>query len=297
MSRPLRADNEKAMKNGAWAALIGGMSFTAAALYLPAVTTGQSLGGQAATTGIAGDLNSRAGANGVNAASRARATAEQMEASRQAFGAQDAKPAEAAMNAKPITPLVTALTLGNDKDLRGQIFEVKGTVLYNIDNGDYKLLALTPNPNDGFPPKVQHLLRFPMTADLKVQEGGLVVMAMAYAGSHHDKENGITTIVFDVPQPGATPGGSAQPGTAPAQEATAPAPAGEFDDPTRGWQAKGTANGLAGEDGTAVIHSPEGKAWYVRAGDELEAGIWVESIEPGLIMLNVNGDSVPVLIW
>ncbi len=250
----------------------------------------QSLAGQATATGIAGDLGSRAGANVLGAADKAKGVSAKANArvkeNNQLLEDSEQKPSE--QRGLNTTVLSAAEFLqkfasdkGAEKNLAGTLVRAQGIVLhYNVDAGNTLVAVGSPSGDKKAPIFV---FRFP-GVDKAFEVGRPVTMEGKFAFRNLDEPSGIMMYYVDTDLNSSV-----------ASEASA-VPTGPVEPPLpfAGWRFCGSVEAEGG--GTGVFER-DGKTVYAQAGDVLEGGVKVKSVRVGVAVLKDGDEPKTVMAW
>lgn len=249
----------------------------------------QTLAGQSAATGIAGDLGKRSGANVLGAADKAKGVAAKANAQVKENNAlledSETKPSERrGLNIDVLDAGSFLKQFSSDKNaeknLVGKFVKAQGIVLhYNVDNG-HTLVALGP-PNGSKKGPI-FVFRFPGT-DKAFEVGRPATMEGSFAFRNLDEQSGIMMYYLDT-ESQTTAGGPVAPASGPAEPAL----------PFAGWRFCGSVQADGG--GTGVFER-DGKTVYAQAGDELEGGVKVKSVGTGIAVLKDGDEPKTVMAW
>ncbi len=279
---------------GAAAFLLAG-----AVLWLPVGAVGQTLAGQAAATGIAGDLNSRAAANGVNNLQRAKRmlgtpgpdrTWE--EGGAKALGAPTGQAPQQPAPA-PVSDVASIKVLAEAKELKpltGWIVSASGKIEdKELVNGQW-VYRLIPESDSGFSSRDRLIFEVPQ-GETSLGRKGERVRAYGAFEVERRSPKGVRMMIFSM--------GQIVTGQALAEaeaEASANAGAvGAFADPLSGWRLTGTASGLG--EGTAVFVGPDDKPRFISPGDKFGPGFKLVGVRSGEAILEQGDKELTVIAW
>lgn len=279
---------------GAAAFLLAG-----AVLWLPVGAVGQSLAGQAAATGIAGDLNSRAAANGVNNLARAKRMIgspgpdKTWENSGPASPEVPAGPAPQQPAAAPVVEVASIKVLAEAKELKplkGWIVSASGKIEdKEVVDGKW-VYRLIPESDSGFSSRDRLIFEVPK-GETSLGRKGERVRAYGAFDVERRSSKGVRMMIFTM--------GQIVTGQALAEaEAEAMANSGAFgtfDDPLAGWRLTGTASGLG--DGTAVFVGPDDKPRFLSPGDKFGPGFKLVGVTSGEAILEQGDKELTVIAW
>lgn len=278
---------------GAAAFLLAG-----AVLWLPVGAVGQSLAGQAAATGVAGDLSSRAAANGVNNLEKAKRMIGSPgpdqsweNAGPGSVGVPTAprpqQPAAPAVEVASIKVLAEAKEL---KPLKGWIVSASGRIEdKELVKGQW-VYRLVPESDSGFSSRDRLIFEVPK-GETSMGRKGERVRAYGAFEVERRSSTGVRMMIFNM--------GQIVTGQALAEaEAEAAANAdslGAFADPLSGWRLTGTASGLG--DGTAVFVGPDDKPRFLSPGDKFGPGFKLVGVRSGEAILEQGDKELTVIAW
>lgn len=282
----------------AWekAAMVGVGSFVILASFMgPAFAGGQSLAGQTAATGVAGDLSKRAGSNVLGAADKARKVAAQgdertmlandvMSDPSADSGSSGVKPSEKAGLETYLSAadLIRAVSDNKDaeRELAGRLVRAKGIVLSAEQKDGYTIVVLGP-PNGS---KTAPVFVFQYPASKAFEAGKLSELEGRFV-TRNPAPGGPVVFYVDATAVGMGPDAGA----------VAPVPAGPVE-PFAGWRLVGTV--VNAEGGTGVFVRGKDTV-YAHAGQVLDGGVKVVGIKQGMVGLRDGsaGEVSTVMAW
>jgi len=282
---------------------VGAAAFLAVGfvVWLPKGAVGQTLVEQSAATGVAADLNSRAGASGASNLARlkkALAGAEPDNAwvDAAALGHQKGSPGagHAPQSAEPrvldTAPLKALAKAESLAPMKGWIVVAEGRV-EEVEAVEGRLVyRLVPSSVSGFAAKDRLIVEVPRGEGAIAKEGERVRAYGAFASITKTK-SGMRMLFFD---DGQIVSGQALL-EAEAEESANSAPVGSFDDPLDGWKLTGTASGLG--TGTAVFVGPDEKPQFLAPGGSFGPGFKLTSVRPGEAVLEKGDQELTVIAW
>lgn len=278
---------------GAAAFLLAG-----AVLWLPVGAVGQTLAGQAAATGVAGDLNSRAAANGVTNLQRAKRMIGSPGPDQTWENAGPGSPGVPAgpatqQAAAPVVEVASIKVLAEAKELKplkGWIVSASGKIEdKELVDGRW-VYRLVPESDSGFSSRDRLIFEVPK-GETSLGRKGERVRAYGAFEVERRSSKGVRMMIFSM--------GQIVTGQALAEaEAEAAANAesvGAFADPLSGWRLTGTASGLG--EGTAVFVGPDDKPRFVSPGDKFGPGFKLVGVRSGEAVLEQGDKELTVIAW
>jgi hypothetical protein len=176
---------------------------------------------------------------------------------------------------------------------KGRIIFLMGTIeaAENIDG--QMAYRMTPAPGLGFRSTDRFLIQIPR-GEASMGSEGMAARAFGVFSSETVSRKGVRLLLFKTGQmvSRVAPGPSAP---AAAAAAPPPPPSQSFGDPLGGWRFEGTAGGEDG--GTAVLMSPTGRPFFLKAGSSFGDGFKVLRVTPGQIHCERNGDLMVFGAW
>ncbi len=277
---------------GAAAFLLAG-----AVLWLPVGAVGQTLAGQAAATGVAGDLSSRAAVNGVNNLQRAKRMIgspgpdQTWENSGPAASGGAAAPVS--QQPAPVPEVASIKVLAEAKELKplkGWIVSAAGKIEdKELVNGQW-VYRLIPESDSGFSSRDRLIFEVPKGEASQGRKGERV---RAYGAFEVERKSskGVRMMIFSM---GQIVAGQAL-AESEAEAAANSGAVGAFADPLSGWRLTGTASGLG--DGTAVFVGPDDKPMFLSPGDKFGPGFKLVGVRSGEAVLEQGDKELTVIAW
>lgn len=275
--------------NGRWAAGLAAFFSVGSLVWLPyGAKAGQTMIGQTTATGVAGDLNSRAGANGVAAGQRAVGV---LSGSRgfqafpdepQAAPANSGAPERSIVDPREIAARIT--DPNRLAEVQGEVFGLTGTVQRLMElEGDFVVL-MTPHQMTGLSPNMVLMVKLNNADRSQVSVGQPIMLTGRLVSSKLNDDGMVEMLAFDEGQ--IVRAGGAPQGQTPTQPA---APS----DPMQGWELVGFAQM---DKGGTCVFVKDGSAVYLHPGEELEKGLKVIAVSPDGVELNIDGENIELYV-
>jgi hypothetical protein len=264
-------------------------------IWLPGRTGAQSLAGQAAAAGIQGDLASRSQTNALGAAQRARARL----AAAQDRGREADEFSSEALAGSQRVPSEESLALQDYVSKHvGKVVPVEGEVFMNMQFMNLNMAFLRPAERYGMPDDFVFFL----LSKQEVPVGSKVKTDARLAAAKRHEVNGLFGLLFVDPKTPLESGAldrlpvdalpsAPQPPALPA--APEPAPEG-FIAGVDGWRLAGVVDI---ERGTCLFVDDRGEPAFLRPGEQLQAGVYLKSVDGSNVVMQVKGKDLAVAAW
>ncbi len=266
--------------NGRWAAGLAAFFSVGSLAWLPyGAKAGQTMIGQSTATGIAGDMNSRAGANGVAAGQRAVGVLsgsrgfQPINDDSQGSGAPQA-PAQP----RVVDPREIAARLADPSrlaEIQGQEFGLTGTVQRLMDLDGSLVVLVKPHQITGLSPNMVLMVKMAASDKDSVSVGQQVMLTGRLVSSKLNDDGVVEMLAFDQGQIMRTR-------DVPQAPSTPPQPT----DPMQGWQLVGFAHMDKGGTGVFVR---DGSVIYLHPGEQLEDGLMLTAVSADGVELSADG--------